>query len=924
MKILKPDIVSLLPRVIRISGSYYWGPTLLLGFSLEGPAGLWEESRLWETVAQALDEGQTLDAAAPKPAAEVLLVGACYPASGQATQAAKVRLAVAGVDKTLYVFGDRHWKRGLTGPTPSEPVPFTRMPLDWSRAFGGAGYARNPLGRGACETPTPDGDCLRPLPNLEDPQSLVASPDDRPEPVGFGPTPAHWPQRRERLGAFDEAWLQNQWPLLPKDSDFHFFNTAPRDQWLNTWPQGEESFFLEGVLPSGRPLRGALPGYAPRVFVTRGRDGKEDFSEIPLHIDTLWFFPDHNLGVLAFRGAFHIDDEEASEIDYCYIAVDKIKNPKFLPFHYQDFQNLVSPPAEPKPVETPPKAAEPTAAPAPPAPKPSPEEQAQLRAAEEELRKAEALLAAELAKLGLTVEPPSAQAGPPPKQAKIAPQTPAPEAEAKTEAQLEAEAQAQAEAEAADLDAQLKEAEARLDQLLAEAGRPPAEADPAAALLATEPDIDAILAQEFDAAAILATLKASDLLTPELEREVLDMEREFAQNKQFLAEHKARSEQPPPEPSEAPQAAPPWDRSAFQQAWSDGRRDFSGQDLSHADLSGLDLQGALLRQAVLRCANFSNAVLDRADLSGADCSGASFSSARAVSADFSQASLVEAELRLAVLSRARFDEADLSRAQGQHADGNEACLRAAVLIQADFSSATLVKADFTAALCSEANFSGAVLTHASLKVADFRRATLTGARLDKAEAAGADCGGADLRHADCREAVFTSASLDGALLSDADFSRANLSSASLFAAKGERTRFHEANATNLRADAATSLPNAEFFKARLPLAYLGGSDLRHAVFDEAFLDGATLQKCKLMHASFHRAHARGARFLACDLSEANFRGADLLQGSLAKSLCRRTDFSFANLFAVDTMQTSFHETAVERANLGRTRIAEAR
>jgi uncharacterized protein YjbI with pentapeptide repeats len=920
MKILKPDTVSLLPRILRMSGSHYWGATVLLGFNLEGSPGLREESSLWEDAAQALGEERVLDSAIPKPAAEVLLVGACYPASGQPAKAGRVRVAVAGLDKTLYVFGDRRWKRGLSGPAPSEPEPFSRMPLDWSHAFGGADDPRNPLGRGACEESSPEGEGLRPLPNIEDPKQLVTSPKDRPEPAGFGPLPMHWPQRSQRLGAVDEAWLKTQWPFYPRDTDFHFFNTAPQDQWLSSWPQGEESFFLEGVSPSGRPLRGALPGYMPRVFVTRGRDGKEDFSEIPLHIDTIWFFPDYNLGVLAFRGAFHVDDEEASEIDYCHVAVDKIKEPKFLPFHYQDFQNLIRPPAEPAPVETPPKAAEPEPAPTPPAPKPSPEEQAQLRAAEEELRKAELLLAAELAKMGIAVEPERLQAS----------QTPSAPAPAQpSEKELPSEDRVDEFAETADLDAQLKEAEARLDQLLAEAGLPPSEAaetaDQAASLLAQEPSIDEILARDFDAGAILATLKAADLLTPELEREVREMEREFALNKQFLAEHKAKTEQAPPEPpNEADAVKAPWDRTAIQQAWAKGRRDFSNEDFSRADLSGLDLSGAILRQAVLQATNFSNAVLDGADLRGADCGGALFHGARAVAADFSQAVLAQADLRQAVLSTSRFDEADLSGAQGQGADANEASLRAAVLLNADFSGATLAKADMAAALCADANFSEAVLSAARLKNADFRRAKLAHARLDKAAAAAADFSGADLTSALLQEAALPGASLDGALLTGADFSHADLTSACLFAATGEQTRFHQVNAANLRADKATALPGAEFVKARLSLAYFGGADLSRARFDEAVLDGATLQKCLLVQASFHRAHARGARFLGCDLSEANFRGADLLQGALAKSLCAHTDFSGANLFAVDTLQTVFRGSAIERANLGRTRIEEAR
>ena len=884
MKILKPDAASLLSRTLRMAEQFYWGATVLLGFDLSPPAALWDEARLWETVGVALGEDQILDAAIPKPTAEALLVGACYPPDGKPARAAAVRLAIGGIDKSALVFGDRYWTHELTGYTATAPEPFTRMPLDWSRAFGGPVFARNPLGRGAPDSAKPDG---RPLPNVEDPNKPVASPEDRPEPMGFGPLPSAWPQRSQLAGSYDEEWRKEQWPFYAKDIDFHYFNTAPADQRLSGWPQGDEAFHLEGAHPSGRALRGVLPGYKARVFVTRGRSGSEDFSEIPMHADTIWFFPDHNLGVVAFRGAFHVNDEEATEIDHVYIALERLNEPKFLPYHYQDFMNSIKPPADPapppEPETKPTEKSEPQAA---PSPKPEPNEE--LRAAEENMRKAEVLLLAELAKLGLK---------PPPKT------EPEPELEPKPELTPE------------ELDAQLQAAEEQLARALAEAGVDP-EADAAAQIMTPEQ----ALGDEFDPLAVIAGLKAEGLLTPELEREVLALGEEWKKCKALDAEMREQSAQAPPEPESERR----WDRTALLHAWSEGRRDFAGQDFTGADLSHLDLSEGLFRRAVLRAALLSNAALDKADFSEADLSEADMSHCSAANAVFSQANLTQANLGGALFAGARWENTDLSGVSGQNADCNGGFFAGAVFLGAEFSAASFAEADFQAAICTGAIFTDAVFHAATLQRADFRKAVLVRADLSKTSAQGCEFSEADLCAANCREADFSAAFLDGAQLRNTDFSHATLAAACLFAAKGESAIFREANAYNLRADAATALPAADFSGARLELAYLGGADLIGAVFDHARLDGATFKKCRLASASLHRAHARGARFLGCDLSDARFVGTDLLHGSLAGAQCRRTDFSGANLFGVDTLRALFETCVVEHANLGRTRLMEAR
>jgi hypothetical protein len=89
--------------------------------------------------------------------------------------------------------GPRVWRKAASGAlVPTEPVPFTSLPIGLDAAFGGAAvidgqrapYPLNPLGKGFYgDEPSA---LHQPLPDLEDPAARIKRWDDRPDPVGFG------------------------------------------------------------------------------------------------------------------------------------------------------------------------------------------------------------------------------------------------------------------------------------------------------------------------------------------------------------------------------------------------------------------------------------------------------------------------------------------------------------------------------------------------------------------------------------------------------------------------------------------------------------------------------------------------------------------------------------------------------------------
>lgn len=202
-----------------------------------------------------------------KTATDVLLNGSAYAPGGEPASEVDVRLRVGEIDKRLRIFGDRVWKKGVMGISPTKPEPFVQMPITYERAFGGHDEADESSEHGSWEWKNPVGQGFavraehlidRALPNVEDPEALITAWNSRPAPVGFGPIAAHWEQRAKYGGTYDEEWERNQMPLLPADFDDQYYQCAPEDQQVAGFLKGGEVVELENLTASGS-LRFSIP-----------------------------------------------------------------------------------------------------------------------------------------------------------------------------------------------------------------------------------------------------------------------------------------------------------------------------------------------------------------------------------------------------------------------------------------------------------------------------------------------------------------------------------------------------------------------------------------------------------------------------------------------------------------------------------------
>ncbi len=112
---------------------------------------------------------------------------------------AEIFLAVGVHKASLLIFGDRRWVRHDGELVPSDPTPFTEMPLAYTHAYGGSSefnyeqvpYCDNPLGRGYYLTEEQaEGQLLPNIVRGDAPQ--VSRWDEQPEVAGFGPYPQFW------------------------------------------------------------------------------------------------------------------------------------------------------------------------------------------------------------------------------------------------------------------------------------------------------------------------------------------------------------------------------------------------------------------------------------------------------------------------------------------------------------------------------------------------------------------------------------------------------------------------------------------------------------------------------------------------------------------------------------------------------------
>ena len=862
----KPAQLSVSTRVFEHRARCRLVVSLIGAFELDEARRVLLEHTLWRRVTGALPETSCLDEGLPKSRGEVIASASAYAAGGVPATAVPVRLALGAIDKQLWVVGDRHWTRG----SPSEPAPFLAMPVDYAHAFGGPGFANNPLGKGIDDAEPAA------LPNVEHPDRRIASRGDRPEPAGFGAVDITWAERARHAGSHDQRWLDQRYPGYPDDTAPELFQAAPPDQRIAGFFAGDERYVLEGMHPEAPHIEGALPGICARLFVRRSSAGGASgpLEEAATHLDTVHFFPDARTAIVIFRAVCDTTDDDASDVELLLAGFEWIGRKKNRA-HYEEvlrrrsddewgsIASLCDTDLLPEDC-----AHEPLIAPSSGEPRP-------LWAANMR-RRAEAELAAMRETLrdrgidpdahGVPAELPEPQ--PIPEHAELPAFLEAIEKEAEQlrreaeDKRAEAEERSRDACDAAGLDYDALREEAARDA----AGPPSFRADDVRQRL-----VDQL--QLATNAGVELPLVAAQLADRGLRERLEKTERDLHDNYRRLAHHMHPA-------ARLTGIARDQLRTDVERALQRGES-LTGRDLTGADLSGLDLAGQ----------DLSGSYLETSDLSGCDLSGANLSRAVLARADLSGAKLRGAQLAGANLGSAQLDAADLS----------EADLREVVLEGAQLSGARLCEADLRDVSLRGAHFADT----------DFSRARCPNATLIEADLSGIAAPGADLSHS-----TFVDVDLSGV-----DLRGAQLEEVTLVKARADRVCLAAAQLRNAVITIGCALSDADLANADLTGANLSGTKLRRADLTGARLDGANLDGVDLRDACLRQAVARDARLGRTSLRDADARGINLMRATLRKTDLRGARCEGANLFRADLARvvgddrTSFRGALVDEVRV---------
>lgn len=863
--------VGFLTRCFEFERKFQLGVAALVGFRIDGSVRLMSDMALWTLIGEELGDQAVIDEGLPKSRAEFLVRGHVHTPGGAHQPTCPVKVRVGAVEKTLYVIGDRTWHRGV----PTEPVPFTTMELTWARAYGGGGYARNPAGTGHA----PDASGAHPLPNIETPGRLVTAPSQEPEPAGFMPYGFEWPQRREKLGTFDDEWLREDFPGYPRDIDWTTFNVAQPDQRQPEAYVGDETIECVNLHPERPKLEGRLPSIHARAFLTfKTPQGPGPLIDVPMRATTVWLFPHLETGVLVFHGAHQVGEDDAHDVAEILLAAENLGSPRTLD-HYQRIMTAS-------------RTQDPTAV----LPLVSgvglvPDDcvgvgtidaeiaafqpdglllENQFRRAHEAHEEARAQLEAAGLDTSLLGPPP-----PPPEKTQYGIDDLAALIERGEQEREKAEREAQAGR------AQLKERaqalcaeyEVDYDTLFLELAGPPAF------------DAEARLAQ-LDGA--LASARALGCPLPEQEAQIQD------------PEFRARVRETEVQLKEAyrlsahmnPKVAPSLEGAVAEArrrelleltrgGQSAGGRDWTGIDLRGEDLSGADFTGAFLECANLTGCNLSDVNFTRAVLASATLDGAILSGAKLAGANLGRASL-----KNAVSDR----EIDLAQA---------------VLDQIDLRGARMFGLNLHDAMLRESRLDGASLEGIRGEGVTFYKCSLVGTSICRAT---------------LPKASFIEADASGLIATGA-----NLEGATFYDVRADGAKLDHARLSNFRATGKTSLLRSDFEESALDKSNFRGVDLTESRFTRCDVSGGDLSEAVFVRADLRELVARGTLMIRTDFTEANLAGADLMNAILSKANLTGTDLSNASLFGADLARArSDGGTKLDGADQRRVRVHPVR
>ena len=764
-----------------------------------------------------------------KPCGEMLLAGNAYAPGTEDITRMNVSASVGKLKKTLQIMGDRRWN-GRFLRKASSPGPFRSMPLNFTRSYGGAGFSENPAGKGVISEENRPSDGFFELPNIYHCDEKTAADSAPRTPVSFGPLDVMQPQRSRFHGTFDQSWLDNIHPGFPLDTNPLFFNAASEDQHIKGFFSPGEAFEIQGMHPESAIIQGHLPQLRARAFVSQIVDGETEFHEVATAIDTVWFFPDLDIGVVVYRGTLHVQNSLGLDVTQLLLACEHSDDPA-RPLEY--YQQVLKQKTDPE-----------TAA-------GHILNESQLlpqknATEEEEVRQlyAEAKTQVKEKKQNwlehILADKPLSETERNKIREKILaddPDEPAPIPKALVDRGD------------IDLSAYIDESKALAEKARQDAKQQQMQASKQKSNLAPESDHEIkqrvfIPFKPQPADQLMATAPPSGQRST---AEQLQLAGNLQQNSQRQARQQAAecTVLNKPLPAGGGRMMRDWVVALLDAGESLAGRDLAGAELAGLNFSGQDMSAVMLERADLSDCSFDDCILD----------GSVFT---------------EATIQNASFCNARLQHANLSRVQGHDSFFTGADLSHALLIAAQLNSCDFSKATLNRLIAAEATLSDCRFQHASCKDGQFIQAKLRGSNWQGASVSATNFTQAELQHSNWHQAQ-----LYRCLMIDIQADYINFCGT-----RAEKVQFSNQGELNCAVFNASQWYICGFSKLNMRQstirhAVLRDCDLSEAQLENSDLRNSLLHNCLMRHADLSHSDCRHSFFSSCTLVGANFTAADL-------------------------------------------------
>ena len=273
-----------------------------------------------------------------KPHGEVLVAGKAFAENQIPVDKMQVSVELANIKKHLKVIGDRQWTGSFFSPA-SMPRKFTEMPLLYQHSYGGVDHLKNPIGKGIIKKKYKEESYYH-LPNIYLAKESTHPDSKEREIAGFGPLDICWPQRACYQGTYNKHWLEHDHPGFPKDTNPQLFNAAPADQQIKGYFKPGDAYQVKGMNPEFPIIKGHIPQVTVRAFIEQEVESKNVLKEIETAIDTVWFFPELELGVVIHRGVMQVNDSDGLDVKKLMLACEGAQdNPRTVDY-YEHVLNL--------------------------------------------------------------------------------------------------------------------------------------------------------------------------------------------------------------------------------------------------------------------------------------------------------------------------------------------------------------------------------------------------------------------------------------------------------------------------------------------------------------------------------------------------------------------------------------------------------